>query len=275
MPRLDPLEPKNLIFRGTAAHKGRRICVSPDNSSMQRLSYARILLDAGTPRAKFESNAREACLICLSGSCTVRINGQESHELGQYDAIYVPRKRLVEVTTSATVDLVESNAEVQSEYPVQLVRYAEVAANPALKFTTGVAGATRELNILIGNNVKAGRLLAGFTRSAPGNWTSWPPHEKGELLEELYVYFDMKPPAFGVQFVYTKPDDPEFVGVVREGDAVVMPRGYHPNVSIPGHSINFVWLLAAHREVHDRVFGVANVQPEFKHTASGLEAARR
>lgn len=275
MPRLDPLEPQSLIFRGTAAHKGRRIAVSPENSSMQRLSYARILLDAGTPKTRFETNGHEACLICLSGSCTVRIDARESHDLGQYDAIYLPRKRLVEVTTSAAVDLVESSAEVDNEYPVQVVRYAEVAANPALKFTTGVAGATRELNILIGNNVKAGRIMAGFTRSAPGNWTSWPPHEKGELLEELYVYFDMKPPAFGVQFVYTKPDDPEFVGVVREGDAVVMPRGYHPNVSIPGHSINFVWLLAAHREVNDRVFGVANVQPEFKHTASGLEAARR
>jgi 5-deoxy-glucuronate isomerase len=274
MSRLDPLEPKSLIFRGTAAHKGRRISVSPDNSSMQHLSYGRILLDAQTPMSKFETNSREACLICLSGSCTVRVDGQKTYDLAQYDAIYVPRKRLVEVTTLGAVDLVECSAAVDHEYPVQLVRYADVAADPALKFTTGGAGATRELNILIGNNVKAGRILAGFTRSAPGNWTSWPPHEKGELLEELYVYFDMKPPAFGVQFVYTKPDEPELLGVVRDGDAVLMPRGYHPNVSIPGHSINFVWLLAAHREVDDRVFGVANVQPEFKHLASGLAAAR-
>ena len=275
MPRLDPLEPKTLIFRRTASHKGRRIAVSPDNSSMHHLSYGRILLDAGTPEARFETNAREACLICLSGGCSVQIDTEGTYEIGQYDAIYIPRKRLVEVATSGQVDLVECSAEVAQEYPVQLVRYAEVAASPALKFSTGIDGATRELNILIGNNVKAGRIMAGFTRSAPGNWTSWPPHEKGELLEELYVYFDMKAPAFGVQFVYTNPDEPEFIGIVRDGDAVLMPRGYHPNVSIPGHSINFVWLLAAHREVKDRVFGVANVQPEFKHTASGLEAARR
>ena len=42
-----------------------------------------------------------------------------------------------------------------------------------------------------------------------------------------------------------------------------MPGGYHPNVSVPGHAINFVWLMAAHREVEDRVFGVVNVQPGF------------
>ena len=138
---------------------------------------------------------------------------------------------------------------------------------------TGGANSRRELNILIGNNVKAGRLLAGFTRSAPGHWTSWPPHEQTALAEEMYVYFDMPPPGFGVQLVYTKPDDPEFVGVVRSGDAVLMPSGYHPNVSVPGHCINFVWLMAAHREVHDRVFGVKNVQPEFKHPASGPKSA--
>ena len=37
--------------------------------------------------------------------------------------------------------------------------------------------AKRELNVLIGKNVEAGRIMAGVTFSEPGNWTSWPPHE--------------------------------------------------------------------------------------------------
>ena len=229
-----------------------------------------------SPKVQFETQGSETALICLDGACSVIIDGAgEPFRLEQYDALYVPRQRSIEVTTASYVDLVETSAEVEHDYGVQFVRYADVAAAPALKFTAGGASATRELNILIGNNVKAGRLLAGFTRSAPGHWTSWPPHEHSELLEELYVYFDMPAPAFGVQFVYKNPEEPEFVGVVRDGDAVLMPGGYHPNVSVPGHSINFVWLMAAHREVDDRVFGVVNVQPEFKQTASGLDAAKR
>jgi 5-deoxy-glucuronate isomerase len=78
-----------------------------------------------------------------------------------------------------------------------------------------------------------------------------------------------------VQFVYTNPDEPEFVGVVRDGDAVVMPRGFHPNVSVPGHRINFVWLMAAHRETEDRQFGVVTVQPGFDQAGTGLEASRK
>jgi 5-deoxy-glucuronate isomerase len=127
----------------------------------------------------------------------------------------------------------------------------------------------------LGKNVEAGRILAGFTTSEPGHWTSWPPHEHASILEELYVYYDMPAPAFGVQFVYTNPDEPEFIGIVRDGDAVVMPNGFHPNVSVPGHPINFVWMMAAHREVEDRQFGVVTVQPGFDKAGSGLEASRK
>jgi 5-deoxy-glucuronate isomerase len=84
----------------------------------------------------------------------------------------------------------------------------------------------------------------------------------------------MPPPAFGIQMVYTAPDKPEFVGIVRDGDAVLMPAGFHPNVAAPGHSINFIWMMAAHREKVDRLFGVVNVQPGFDQTGSGLEASR-
>lgn len=63
--------------------------------------------------------------------------------------------------------------------------------------------------------------------------------------------------------------------VVREGDAVLMPSGYHPNVSIPGHRIGFLWAMAAHREGVARQFGVVNVQVEFDKGTSGLEAGKK
>jgi len=94
------------------------------------------------------------------------------------------------------------------------------------------------------------------------------------LLEEMYVYFDMPAPAFGIQLVYNNTEYPEMLTVVREGDAVLMPGGYHPNVSVPGHRICFLWAMAAHRELEDRRFGVVNVQPGFDQSGSGLEAGR-
>jgi 5-deoxy-glucuronate isomerase len=269
------LDTSKLHFKNTAAAPGRSISVSPQNSQLRHLSYGRIRLSADVKSVRFETHSHETALICLAGTCSVRV-GDTRETLAQFDSIYIPRGSLVGVeTTGGDVDLVECSSQVDGDYPLQVVRYPDVVRDPSLHFTAGGEATTRELNILIGKNVQAGRLVAGFTRSQPGHWTSWPPHEHADLLEEMYVYFDMPAPAFGVQFVYDDAQTPEFAGVVRDGDAVVMPRGYHPNVSIPGHPIHFVWLMAARREVEDRVFGVVNVQPDFRANGSGLEASRR
>jgi 5-deoxy-glucuronate isomerase len=264
----------DIVFRNTASKKGRNLSVTPGTSVMQRLHYGRILLDSELPRTTFDTGRREVGLICLSGLCEVHARGA-TYALGQYDAIYLPRAVFVEVSTSDQVDLVDFEAEVDNDYPVQLVRYSDVEKEPTLRFQTGGEAAKRTLSVLIGKNVQAGRILGGFTRSAPGNWTSWPPHEHTAMLEELYVYYDMPAPAFAIQCVYTNGEEPDFLGVVRDGDVVCMPRGYHPNVAIPGHPINFVWLMAAHREVDDRKMGVVNVEPAFATSGSGLEAATR
>ena len=120
--------------------------------------------------------------------------------------------------------------------------------DPALHFNAGKETNQREVNVLIGKNVEAGRIMAGVTFSAPGNWTSWPPHEHAAMLEEAYLYIDMPAPSFGLQLVYTDAREPELATIVREGDVVLMPQGYHPNVAAPGGSINFLWMMAANRE---------------------------
>jgi 5-deoxy-glucuronate isomerase len=264
------LDPKGLIFSGTASKLGRHVAVSPKNSVLSHLQYGRVRLNREVSRAAFETGERETALMCMRGACRVAVNGA-AHDLDLHDAIYIPRGSAVEVSTDSEVDLVEVAADVTGDYPLQVVRYADIQKDPALKFRAGGTATSRDLNIIIGDNVRAGRILAGFTRSLPGNWTSWPPHEHTQLLEELYVYFDMPAPAFGIQLVYTEPEKPEFASVVRDGDAVLMPAGYHPNVAAPGHSINFIWMMAAHREVEDRKFGVVNVQPGFDQAGSGLE----
>jgi len=263
-----------LIFRGTNQKKGRNISISPENSAMKHLVYGRVILDQQVPRVTFSTGKLESGLICLSGDCTIRADDQ-TIKVEQYDSVYLPRETEVEITTDTAVDLVECSAEVEKRFPLQVVRYADVEKDGSLKFKTGGASNSRTVNITLGKNVDAGRILAGFTTSEPGHWTSWPPHEHAAILEELYVYYDMPAPAFGVQFVYTNPDEPDFVGVVRDGDAVIMPKGFHPNVSVPGHPINFVWMMAAHREVEDRQFGVVTVQPGFDQAGSGLEASRK
>jgi len=270
----EPITHKGTIFRKTNVHRGRKVFITPQNSTMQYLCYARTILDQSTPEAGWENGTHETALILLSGDAEVAV-GADRFTLSERDSVYIPRGAAIEVKTRSSADLAEFSAEVEGNYPLQLVRYSDIKDDKSLHFTAGGPATTRDLNILIGKNVQAGRLLAGLTISEPGNWTSWPPHEHAAMLEELYVYTHMPPPGFGIQFVYTNTHEPELATIVRDGDVVLMPRGYHPNVAAPGHRIAFLWAMAAHREQEDRQFGVVNVQPEFSQSGSGLEASRK
>lgn len=269
----NPITPETCFVPKTHEGKGRRTAVAPGATAARYLHYGRITLAAGDAAERFSTNDHETGLICLKGSARVTTGG-ESFQLNQYDALYVPRDSKVEVEPAgdAGCDLAEVSAPVAKRYPVKFVSYKDVRENPRLHLIAGKPPAERDLNVLIGANVEAGRIMAGVTFSTPGNWTSWPPHEHSKLLEEAYLFIDMPAPSFGVQFVYTDPQSPELVQVVREGDCVLMPQGYHPNVAAPGGQINFLWMMAAIREGEDRLYGVVNVQPEYAAGGSGLEA---
>lgn len=263
-----------MVFRKTNSHSGRHIAVTPQNSTMRHLNYSRIILQAAQPHVPFSNGDHETCLVCLSGSSAVNTAGAE-YTLERFDAFYIPRDSKIDVSTKSTVDFAELSAEVKGNYPLQVVRYAEISKDSSMSFVVGIPGSRRQLNVLVANNVEAGRLLAGFTYSEPGNWTSWPSHERARMLGELYVYFDMPDPAYGLQLVYNDTHYPELIAPVRDGDAVLMPSGYHPNVAVPGHRIAFLWAMAAHTEVENRKYGVVNIRPGFQQGGSGLEAARK
>jgi 5-deoxy-glucuronate isomerase len=248
--------------------------VTPGNSATKHLSYARIILNDDSNSVSFHNGNQETGLIVLSGSATITADGHTS-EVRQYDGVYIPRDSEIRIETNDSADIAEFSADVSEKHPFQVVRYEDLSKDKSLKFTAGSPTQQRVVNIVIGKNVQANRLLIGFTSSDPGNWTSWPPHEHAKMLEEIYVYFDMPDPAFGIQLVYNDTQYPELVTVVRDGDAVLMPSGYHPNVSVPGHRITFLWAMAAHREKEDRQYGVVNVQPGFGAGGTGLEASRK
>ena len=271
---LEPIRRETCVVKATHKNKGRTLSVAPGVTASRNLHYGRIILGAGDAPLTFETTDRETGLICLNGSAKI-VTGDDSFTLDRYDAIYIPRDSTVTVSTGGGCDLAEVAAPVEKRYPIQFVSFDEVRNDPALHFMAGKPPIERDLNILLGKNVEAGRIMAGVTFSSDGNWTSFPPHEHQDMLEEAYLYLDMPAPQWGIQMVYTNLDEPELVQIVHEGDVVLMPQGYHPNVAAPGGSINFLWMMAANREGVDRQFGVVNVQPEYAQKGSGLEASQK
>src|ERR1700722_15226115 len=125
-----------MVFRKTNAQTGRHVAVTPENSTMRHLSYGRIILNSAKALVSFSNGDHETALICLSGNGLVKTGGGE-FELEQFDDIYIPRGSEFVITTKSSVDFAEFAADVKGNYPLKVVRYADVSRGPNMKFVTG------------------------------------------------------------------------------------------------------------------------------------------
>ncbi|HTP81220.1 MAG TPA: 5-deoxy-glucuronate isomerase [Bacteroidota bacterium] len=253
---------KSYIVRDTASRKGRNISLTPRTTPLKALSCGRIILGDSKREASASSKGREVSLICLAGEGIVRVGGQD-YKMGLYDALYIPPGNTYEVSTSSTVDIAEASAPTKKAGRVQFIPFEVVKNDPKLHAHSGKPTYSRDIYKMIDVNVPADRLLCGMTFGDPGNWTSWSPHEHGQSKEEVYLYLNMPKPGFGIQLLYDKVQKPYFVTTVFENDAVVITRGYHPNVAAPGYGMNFLWMMAALNPEKDRDWNIMHWQEEF------------
>jgi len=107
----------------------------------------------------------------------------------------------------------------------------------------------REIRTILGPEHPASRLLLGETINPPGNWSSYPPHKHDRQappdevrLQEVYFYKVHPAGGFGVQIRYD--DAGSEALIVRDGDVVTIPSGYHPVVAAPGYSLYYLWVMA-------------------------------
>lgn len=84
-----------------------------------------------------------------------------------------------------------------------------------------------------------------------GNWSSYPPHkhDQDHLPEESYLeetyYHKINPVhGFAVQRVYTDDRSLDETMIVKNGDAVLVPKGYHPVSAPPGYELYYLNVMA-------------------------------
>lgn len=250
------------LIRDTASKKGRSIPITPQTTDFQYISAGRIILDGEISSVTVRNEGAETTLLVLHGSGRVRV-GNQTFDVTRLDGVYVPRGEEFTVETDETLDIFEGSAPTEVQAQARHVRFGDIKDQEGLYLRVGQEPAYRDIYKVLAENVDGGKLLTGVTLSKPGNWTSWPPHEHAATQEELYLFFDMPSPGFATQFIYTELQNPEFVQPVYADDAVVIVKGYHPNVAAPGFPCNFAWLLCSLEDTTWRKVGGVNVQPEF------------
>lgn len=205
-------------------------------TSVQRLEFG--------GRRRIESGDEEVCLVVIDGSVEYDCRRTAGRAVFR-DMLYVPRRSRASLTSNDAV-VMRYGAPSDRDAEFAHLRFADVDGGPETHevFGTAEKNTRRDVWHFIGADFPCSRLMMGLCRGEAGGWTVWPPHEHGEQREEVYVYFDMGD-AFAVQCVYEDMERPLAVAMVRDGDLVSVPRGYHPNAGCPAGGISYIYCMVS------------------------------
>jgi 5-deoxy-glucuronate isomerase len=108
---------------------------------------------------------------------------------------------------------------------------------------------------------EADSLLVCEVLTPAGHWSSYPPHKhdrdalpEESLLEETYYHRISPAHGFALQRVYTADGGLDETVTVRDGDIVLVPRGYHTVSAPPGYELYYLNVMAG----PTRAWAVAN-----------------
>lgn len=236
--------------------------VSPKEAGLEYISCRRIELDSNIQSLIVQTGNREVVFVVMAGKMDYDFNGRAGTAIFK-DMVYVPWKNSITLSTPNKATVMEVGALSDRDTDFAHIAFSEVAKNPNRHKVYGFAetNCLRHVYTFLGDDFNAARLMMGICQGNPGGWTSWPPHEHAEQREEIYVYFDMNK-GFGIQLVYEDLDSPLYMGIVRNGDMISIPRGYHPNVGCPAGRICYIYVMAA-RKVDERKFLDLHIQKDF------------
>ena len=232
---------------------GTKEIITKENSTLEMLELTMVKLHPGET-ASFCEKGKETSLILLGGKCSVKGEGFDYENIGKRmnlfegaaTAVYIPHDTPYTITavTDVTVAVCKSPSELDCE-PV-LINPEDVIIKHL-----GKPGWQREAHFVVDERVTANLIYIGEAFVEGGQWASYPPHKHDEdnmpiegILEEYYYYEFDKEAGFGIQKVYSKGGDIDETYTVKNGDAVEIPRGYHPFCCAPGYNNYYLWVMA-------------------------------
>lgn len=272
MPRADLHLP-----RGSAGDARDEVAITPETAGWSLCGLRVVRLEAGETRS-FETGPEEVAVLPLSGGAlTVEVDGRRFPLEGRRsvfarvtDWAYAPIDAGVRLTTGegCEVALASARATVRHE-PVA------VAADDVPIEVRGAGPATRQVtNFLVpGAFDGADKLICCELLTPDGNWSSYPPHKhdrtEGSPVDNEEIYYfrvgrtgttDYAADGYGVHRTYTHDGSIDATVIVRDGDAFLVPAGYHgPCMAAPGYPLYYLNVMAG--PAPGRTFAFADDPP--------------
>lgn len=221
--------------------------ITPAQCDCKETQIYRLNLKAGSSYP-LESGKLEMHPVLCSGSAVLSENKDlNGIRLNKYDAFYIPADTNVLITAEEDCFFYIAAAVCEGIGTTFVRTFDPNLPIGDLHQIHGEGTGRREVMFTLAPQDQASRLLCGFTWGGEGTWTSWPPHQHEMDLEEVYCYFDMPKPHFGLHVSYLKSGDVEEIAAhpVYTGTCVQAPCGYHPTAASPGTKNTYLWVLGS------------------------------
>ncbi len=237
----------NTLFRHPR-ETGMQMLQQRGSAGARELSTRRLRLDAGATTT-FGLDDEETVVVLQQGRGTFAAGGKtwpvtRTSVFGERaSALFLPPGVELTVGAESPLEAVLISTPAPGGGQPVLVTPEDVRVN-----ARGRGTYAREVHDIFVNDAHVRRLMVGETFNPAGHWSSFPPHKHdgrdGEpTLEEVYYYRVDPPQGFGQQMLYTN-DGEATTHIVRDGDAVLLPYGYHPVSSPPGYRLYYLWGMA-------------------------------
>jgi len=231
--------------------------VTPESAGWSYVGFEVYELRQGD-RIRESTGAREVCIVMLGGQGDISAGSRSWKAVGSRgsvfegapDAVYAPPGQSLEITASSErceVALCWAPATKGSEA-------ALLPASGVRPFKRGSGQTERTIHNILMEDRPAESLLVTEVLTPAGNWSSYPPHKHDSddpphetYLEETYYHRMARPEGFAVQLVYTDDRSLDEAIQVRDGDVVLVPRGYHPVAAGPGYDLYYLNVMAGPR----------------------------
>jgi 5-deoxy-glucuronate isomerase len=248
---------------GSAPHGTDPLLVTPESAGWQRCGLRIVRLPPGGART-FATGGDELAVLPLSGGgCTVEVEGRRFELQGREsvfarvtDWAYAPIDAELRLSSGAGCELALAYSRATRRFDPA---YGEAGGVPVE--LRGGGQATRQRNNFMVPEVfdAADRLICCEVLTPDGNWSSYPPHKHDatpecEVDNEEIYYFrvgrqgavDYSPDGFAIHRTYSDDRSIDETVTVRDGDAFLVPAGYHgPCIAAPGYPLYYLNVMAS------------------------------
>lgn len=233
---------------------GQTLAISPEYAGWDYVGFQVYQLKEGQSVQK-ETEDQEVCIVLLGGKANMTTNEESFKNIGDRMnvfekkspySVYVPDHDTYKVEALTELEIAICLAPGKGSHKARLIAPDDVGVEDR-----GSGDMSRHVHNILPETEPADSLLVVEVYTPEGNYSSFPPHKHDTVnppdetyLEESYYHKITPNSGFLFHRVYTDDGSLDEAMAVKNNQAVMVPKGYHPVSTPPGHECYYLNVMA-------------------------------